>query len=588
MTELSLNYLALGKNLQNEISGGKAKNEKEGKFDITNGLCQAELIAIDTNEDGSISEEEFKAAYTKEKGSEYNYEGYWANYTNWYKANSNTKVNSDGTYTITTTGKSGMITKSTYNKNGEMVSYTTTKKNDKGEDVISHFSVEKGSDKKNPKATLTKIQVVSTDKNGNKITKSYESKDDYENNRPSTITDTYKHKSEKEAQTRIRYYSYDENGKQQQTQVAYKYKNEKGETVTDYYEGKRADNDTQPDRRKTQNTDGSTTNTYFKGKKYNETYTTVTTTDKKGVKTSEFYKGDEAKGESYKTKTVNPDGTYTIIDTYKHQDEKEAKTRIRYFDADGKQTEVHYEYKNEKGETVTEYYDDKRQTGEKPNRVKTVSKDGKTITNSYDKNENGVADYITVKTINDDKSYTVTKYDSEKAKENDSPSKITEYDKNGNKIKQTTITTKGETVTTPVKTTKQTKDGGYDVQTTTQSKTIEVTTETTETYDNDKVTSKTVKETKNGKTTETTYSYTYFSNSDTVKTTTVIENGKITSITIPVESKNEKNNYATYNFKYNNDGTVTCTMPDGKTKTIKKEVLHEFILKLTSDQAKIR
>lgn len=108
MTELSLNYLVLGKNLQNEISGGKAKNEKEGKFDITNGLCQAELIAIDSNEDGSISEEEFKAAYTKEKGSEYNYEVYWANYTNWYK----------------------------------------TKKNDKGEDVISHFSVEKGSDKK--------------------------------------------------------------------------------------------------------------------------------------------------------------------------------------------------------------------------------------------------------------------------------------------------------------------------------------------------------------------------------------------------------------------------------------------------------
>lgn len=96
---------------------------------------------------------------------------------------------------------------------------------------------------------------------------------------------------------------------------------------------------------------------------------------------------------------------------------------------------------------------------------------------------------------------------------------------NNSKLKShtNTITTKDEKAITPANTAMQTKDGGFEGKTITQSKTIEVTTETTETYDNDKVTSKTVKETRNG-----------------------------------------------------------------KTKTIKKEVLHEFILKLTSNQAKIK
>ena len=170
----SINYTGLKQagvvKLDSGLKGNEAVNE------LADGLDEKEMVAIDQDRDGVITEEEFKKKFGEDNND---YKKVWDAYTN-ALGSSTGKTDSKGN-TVVTQEINGSTVKSTYDKNGELIGYVTTTKGADGKTVQKDFSVDATTGKHTLGVTTTfnakgvKESEATTSANGALVTKNYKS-----------------------------------------------------------------------------------------------------------------------------------------------------------------------------------------------------------------------------------------------------------------------------------------------------------------------------------------------------------------------------------------------------------------------------
>ncbi|MCD7780260.1 MAG: hypothetical protein LUH05_06265, partial [Candidatus Gastranaerophilales bacterium] len=142
-----INYLALNLSGKEQLGTDEAASSKS-ELDLTNGLTASELDKIDTNKDGVITADEFKAAYNGD-----DWETYWNAYKEFY--NSVSSTTSTGTSIVQTNGDTTVT--SELDKNGNLTAYTESYTDDTGAVITKTYSVNSGT------ASLISTETVYTD-----------------------------------------------------------------------------------------------------------------------------------------------------------------------------------------------------------------------------------------------------------------------------------------------------------------------------------------------------------------------------------------------------------------------------------------
>lgn len=169
----SINYSGLKQagvvKLDSGLTGNEAVNE------LADGLDEKEMVEIDQDRDGVITEEEFK----KKFGEEGDYKKVWNAYTNALDTAAG-KTDSKGN-TVVTQEINGSTVTSTYDKNGELIGYVTKTKDSNGKMIEKAFSVDSVTGKhtlgetKTYRKDGTLESSATTADNGASITKNYKS-----------------------------------------------------------------------------------------------------------------------------------------------------------------------------------------------------------------------------------------------------------------------------------------------------------------------------------------------------------------------------------------------------------------------------
>lgn len=143
----AINYSAINLTGVNKLESNIKKEEELTALE--DGLDQKELKSIDQNKDGVITEEEFKKKYGAQDDS---YKAVWNAYSQAF-CKSSAKTNNDGTTQVTQKINGNEII-STYNKAGELVSYTTKVKGTDGKLTEQNYSIDNKTGKHTLDATL--------------------------------------------------------------------------------------------------------------------------------------------------------------------------------------------------------------------------------------------------------------------------------------------------------------------------------------------------------------------------------------------------------------------------------------------------